>query len=302
MKILSQRSFSYPDVLQSEWENVIFRPQKDHKFSIQLDDDQTIECATFELTENGKKERHACISTQAGCKFGCHFCVSGKNGFARHLDWTEIEGQIKMMRTALGIEKYDHIVYMGIGEPLENFGNTERSIRHFTEDTWYQHRISIATVGLPGMLDALAASELPLRMIWVSLHASSNEKRQALIPAARVYPIERLVADAVRFHQITGIQTWLNHMVLRGFNDSKEDAARLSRLLNGTQDDVSVMITIPNGVIEGYVAGGPEDATAFTNLLMSHGIKNRIARFFAAGRRVEAGCGEFVFLPNKKSA
>jgi 23S rRNA (adenine2503-C2)-methyltransferase len=302
MKILGVRSFSYPEEIKSEWKDIIFWPIKDHKFSIELEDGAVIECASFELIEKGKHEMHACISTQAGCKFACHFCVSGKRGFTRNLTSQEIFGEVSTMASNLGIQHFDHVVYMGIGEPLDNLISVDGSIRLMTEsDPWYAGRLSIATVGIVSGLKRLQELNLPLRMLWASLHAATEDKRTLIMPvAARACSIRDMLYAVIAFAKESNVQTWVNYMVLHGFNDLDEDVQSFARLLDQTDGILSVMITIPNGSVEGFCPGTAYDAQEFERRLIAIGVKNRIARFFAAGRPVNAGCGEFVFLPQKK--
>lgn len=301
MKILNMKSFSYPDEIKSEWKDILFKPIKDHKFSIELDDGAVIECASFELIENGKHEMHACISTQAGCKFACHFCVSGMHGFIRNLTSREIFGEVSTMASSLGIHHFDHVVYMGIGEPLDNLVSVDGSIRLMTEnDPWYARRLSIATVGIASKLKRLQELNPPLRMLWASLHAATEQKRSLIMPvAARACSIRDMLDAVIMFATESKVQTWINYMILHGFNDLDEDVEAFAGLLYRTNDILNVMITIPNGGVKGFCPGTTYDAQGFERRLIGAGVKNQIARFFAAGRPVNAGCGEFVFLPKK---
>jgi 23S rRNA (adenine2503-C2)-methyltransferase len=297
VKILSASTYPYPQDFSEQWSREVFRPLRDHKASIQLEGGATIEAAAFELVEFGVPSIHACISTQAGCKFGCHFCSSGLNGFSRNLSTSEIVEEVARIAEIAKVSRFDHIVYMGIGEPLDNFDNVVTSIRRLNEDPWYQNKISLATVGVLPKLRSLARENLPLRMLWVSLHAATDTKRRAIMPIAQIYTVEETVREASFFRTTTGTETWINYMILSGFNDLEADAEALAQLLAKNDPGLAVMVTIPNGTVANYTAGTMDDVHTFMERLTRHGVTNRIARFFAAGRPLHAGCGEFLFHP-----
>lgn len=295
MKIENIRKFTYPDELSAAWKDEVISPLQDTKVQIRLHDDTMIEAGIFELIENGTKQIHACISSQAGCKFGCHFCKSGLNGFKRNLSKQEILDEISLLSSLSARPTFDHVVYMGIGEPLDNFENVTTSIQDLTKDKQYLNRVSLATIGIPESLRELESLKLPLRMVWVSLHAASDTKRAQLMPIGKTCKICDVVSAAKSFATNTLTQTWINYMIFQGFNDSIDDAQELTELLKGTENEIFVMLTIPNGHVPGYVPGNMRDVHRFQSCLQESGLQNKVARFFAAGRSVQAGCGEFVF-------
>lgn len=296
MKIVAVKSFSYPTEMTKLWEQRSFQPKQDQKVKIELDDGVQIEAAVFKLTQNDKEEFHACVSTQAGCKFGCHFCSSGTNGFSRNLTAAEIVGEIDLLSEIVNVSKFDQIVYMGIGEPLDNLKSVADSIKMLINDAWYFKRISMATIGIIPHLKQLSLMNLPLKMLWISLHAPNDVKRVKLMPINKLYQVRNLVQSANEFSQTSGTGTWLNYMIFKGFNDSIDDARELTDMLNNIGQNLSVMITIPNGKVSGYVSGDMNDVYRFIAHLTKSGMKNRIDPFYAAGRSVNAGCGEFLFF------
>jgi len=298
MKIVRLKCFSYSDTEKTEWESALFHPIKDYKFSVMTKDGLTIECATFELIEGGKHEVHACVSSQAGCKFGCKFCTSGKHGFVRNLSAEEIEEQIHLMAKHFGIQSFDHVVYMGIGEPLDNLENVGQSISSIVKaNPWYSGKISLCTAGVTDSFNRLLELKLPLRYMWLSLHAATDNKRRLIMPIAKLNGIDQLINTVGDFSDKSGIPTCVNYMILHGFNDLDEDVISLTKLLGQTTSRLKLMITIPNGSIEGYKSGTKEDTKNFQQRLVEAGIKNRIVRFLSAGRPVNAGCGELIFIP-----
>ena len=297
MKIISSKHFLYSDLDKTAWESALFHPISDHKFSVSTEDDLIIECATFRLIEKGKEEIHACISSQAGCKFGCKFCVSGKRGFVRNLRDTEIIGQLQLMAEHFGIKRFDHVVFMGIGEPLDNLKNVSESIRQLiTDDPWYAKKLSLCTAGIVDKFKPLLECRLPLRYMWLSLHAATDVKRRLIMPIAKTSSVLDLVTAASNFTEKSGTPICLNYMILQGFNDRDEDAAAFADLLKQNPKLVA-MITIPNGNVNGFCSGTKADVKNFHRRLLEAGVKNKIVHFLAAGRSVNAGCGELIFKP-----
>lgn len=297
MKIIQQSSFTYPLEIKERWKDEIFQPLVDHKFRFLLSDGNVIEAGVFELLVDGAKEAHACISTQAGCKFGCAMCSSGKNGFVRNLTKEEILTQIQTLSNVAEIQTFDHVVFMGIGEPLDNYENFVGSIADLVRhNTCYVGRLSFATVGLPQKLLRLSQEQIPeFRMLWISLHAPTDEKRVQIMPVDKAFSVFEILKAAKEFAQRTSTEVWINYMLFRGFNDSVDNATSLANLLSGTEDVFSVMITEPNNDLPRYQGADVSDLKRFEGYLQSAGVKNRISRFIAAGKQVKAGCGEFIF-------
>lgn len=298
MRIIKGSSFTYPLKISERWRDEVFQPLVDHKFKILLSDGNAIEAGVFELLVNGRKEMHACISTQAGCKFGCTMCSSGKNGFSRNLTREEILKEVQCLSDRVMVPMFDHVVFMGIGEPLDNYNNFVGSVAGLVDSNKaYAGRLSFATVGLPRKLLRLAQEQIPaFRMLWVSLHAPTDEKRIKIMPVDRAFKIQDILEAARKFAIRTPTEVWINYMLFRGFNDDVEDAEILASLLMRTEGIFSVMITEPNNDLPQYQGADILDLRRFEEYLRSAGVKNRIARFIAAGKQVNAGCGEFVFV------
>ncbi len=219
MKIKNVSSFTHTLTGIAQWDVAEFQPVRDHKVRIELDDGAVIESGIFEVLIQGKSEIHICISTQAGCKFGCHFCSSGRNGFQRNLSHEEIMGEISILTQVAACDFFDRIMYMGVGEPLDNFSNVVSSIRELLgQSPKYFHNISLATVGIIPRLNELARLGLPLRMVWISLHAASDEKRAKIMPIGKSTKVKEVVDAAHSFAKVSTIRTWINYMILHDFN------------------------------------------------------------------------------------
>ena len=275
-----------------------FIPISNTKFKFELKNGTFIESAVFKMVSKGAVEYHACVSTQAGCKFGCTFCNSGKSGFSKNLSFEDILGEVDLMLGEMRIDRFDRIVFMGIGEPLDNYGNTVRAIKFLIKKYNLANRISLATVGIPEKLKRLATEQIPFEMIWVSLHAVFDEKRTKIMPLNKKYGIDDTIKNAAEFARITNTPTWINYMLIRGFNDKEEDTRQLVNLLSPHYNHLNLMLTIPNntGTIEPVTY---DDLIRFENELCQLGLKNKLVRFVAAGREINAGCGEFLFIRSK---
>lgn len=269
-------------------------PTEDYKFTILLDDDHLIEVGVFCVKSQGCIEYHACISTQVGCKFGCRMCSSGKNGFFRNLTSQEILDEIKLLEDYIGCTQLDQILFMGIGEPLDNYDNFIDALKKLTH---YSGRLSFATVGLPDKFIKLSKEYLPkLKMVWVSLHASVDDKRSLIMPVNRSFKIAAVLNSAKEFALITTARVWINYLLFQGFNDSTEDAKSLVKLMKDSEGYFKVQISKPNNNFSGYEASTGLQLRLFENKLKSLGLKNETFCFEASGTDVDAGCGQFIYL------
>ena len=179
----------------------------------------------------------ACISSQVGCPFQCTFCATGQMGFQRNLSAGEITGQIdainKMIATRASANRLTNIVFMGMGEPLLNTNNVIEAIETLTTRNYNfclsQKKITISTVGVIPEILRLAKSGLKTKLA-ISLHAADQQKRESLMPiAARQYPLNELGKALAEYTKVTGMPVTIVYMLLKGINDSQEDAKMLSR-------------------------------------------------------------------------
>ncbi len=299
MDIVDIRTFAHPQGRSPALGAGVSRPVKDHKVTLRLHDGLLIQAGVFEIESSGVVEAHACISSQAGCKMHCTFCSSGKGGFARHMSAEEICEQVSLLSSVISrTDGFDRLMYMGIGEPLDNLEPVALSMRELIADnSRYERNLLLATVGHPTRLAKFATYQIPLRYLWVSLHAASDEKRSIIMPFNRRGGVRRTVDAAVDFAMRTGTSTWLNYMVMTGFNDQPEDADQLAWLLHGTETKVSLMLTRPNGEIDGKTGATADEVSRFRELIAKAGVKNESVMFLSFGNEVEAGCGEFTFTP-----
>lgn len=282
-----------------DWSRNGFRPVRDTKLTFRLDDESVIQAAAFELeTRDGDIETHLCISSQAGCKFGCEFCVSGKNGFTRNLYSNEIIQQVVSLLKIVKRQSADHVVFMGIGEPLDNYVNVVVSIKELT-DLGLTKEVSLATIGVPHLLLRLSEESFRFKAVWLSLHAAMDDKRRLIMPISRKYSIKQLIDAAEQYVKVTGTRIWVNYMLLGNFNDGMEDLDQLQKLFNGKGSLFKLFITLPNGDVSQYSAPSQAEMVWFRDQLRNRLPNVRVENFIAAGKDVNAGCGEFVFVPPK---
>jgi len=257
-----------------------------HKFLIKLSDDNAIE-SVFMRYNHGNT---LCVSTQVGCKMGCKFCASTKNGWTRHLLASEIEGQIIAVENYMN-EKISNVVYMGIGEPLDNYDNMVKSVKliNCAEGLGIGARhISISTSGLVDNIKRLADEKLQATLS-ISLHAVTDEKRKEIMPVANKYSIKELL-DACKYYiMVTGRRISFEFALIAGVNDDEETARALAKLLRGMIAHVNLIPV--NEIVNGkFKKSKQEDVDRFMNILNSSGIVATVRR--ELGSDIDAACGQ----------
>ena len=256
------------------------------KFLFRLHDDQMIE-TVFMRYKHGNS---ICISSQAGCRMGCDFCASAIGGLVRNLTASEMLDQIYAAMYIMG-ERISNIVVMGTGEALDNYDNLIRFLNLITDEKGYGISERSITVSSCGLVPAIRrfADEKRTVTLALSLHAVTDEKRRKLMPIARSYTIEETL-DACRYYfEKTGRRITFEFCLVKGVNDSPEDAVALSRLIKGINSHVNLIPVNP--VTErNYRPGQDKDIYNFKNLLEKNQINVTIRR--SMGRDIDAACGQ----------
>jgi 23S rRNA (adenine2503-C2)-methyltransferase len=234
-----------------------------------------------------------CISSQAGCALDCAFCATGHQGFNRNLSTAEILGQVLLAATRLDPVPITNVVFMGMGEPLANYRNVVPVIKLLLDDRAFglsRRRVTISTAGLVPQILRLA-TECNVALA-VSLHAPTDDLRDALVPINRIHPIAELLDACWRYAEVLASrQVTFEYVMLDGVNDSVADARRLAGLLGGRPAKVNL---IPfNAFPESRYRCSPADAIdAFMSTLRSKGIVATIRR--ARGDDIAAACGQLA--------
>jgi len=256
------------------------------KYVIKLEDNNIVESVYLKY----KFGNTACISSQVGCKMGCHFCASTKNGFIRNLTAAEMLKQIYLIQNDIN-EKISNVVIMGSGEPLENFDNIVRFLNIINDERGQNismRKITLSTSGIVPNIYKLADENIPITLA-ISLHASTQEKREQIMPIARKYKLPEILKACDYYVKTTGRRLTFEYIMIKGFNDSREDAENLSRLLKNKLANVNL---IPcNYVKEANIEPSEDlDIMKFKKILTDNGINATVRR--ELGSDINAACGQ----------
>ena len=269
------------------------------KFVFELADGRRIESVFIPDTPS----MTFCISTQVGCAMACGFCLTGKMGLVRHLTAGEIAGQVRVLASATGM--LDHpfnIVLMGMGEPLHNYDNTMKALRMLHAEQGLAvspRRVTLSTVGLVPGLDRLALEPL-MPNLAISLHATTDEQRTALVPPNRRYPLAAILDACRRFPLKKRSRITFEYVMLDQVNDTPEDARRLAKLLSGIKSKVNL---IPLNAAPGIPFNRPSDERVdrFAQILADRHLTVSVRK--SRGRDIRAACGQLIVEGGtKKSA
>lgn len=231
-----------------------------------------------------------CVSSQAGCRMGCRFCASTLDGLSRNLLPSEMLDQIYAVTLETG-ERVSNVVVMGSGEPLDNYDNLLRFIRLLTDENGLnisQRNVTVSTCGILPNMRRLAEEKLQITLA-ISLHAATDEKRRELMPVANRYSLEELMACCAYYFEKTGRRITFEYSLVRGVNDTRQDAEKLAVLLHGQNCHVNL---IPVNPIKerSYVQSERQTVEAFAGHLAKRGINATVRR--EMGRDIDGACGQ----------
>ena len=262
------------------------------KYLFKLHDGAVIESVLMRY----KHGNTLCISSQVGCLMGCKFCASTIGGKVRDLLPSELLGQVITASVDSG-ERVSNIVMMGIGEPLDNFDNVVKFLALVNHEgglnIGYRH-ISLSTCGIVPKIYELAELDLPITLS-ISLHASSDEVRSAIMPINKKWNITELLTSCVDYYKKTGRRISFEYTLISGKNDTPADAEALANVLRaafkGSGAPIHVNLIRVNEVKEtGFREGSVESANAFAKVLEKFGIVATVRR--RLGADVNAACGQ----------
>lgn len=260
------------------------------KFLVRLQDGKLIESVCIPDSPG----HTFCLSTQVGCAMKCAFCLTGRMGLDRNLTAGEIAGQVRILTRELGLLEHPfNIVLMGMGEPLHNYEATMKALRMLADDHGLgvsPRRVTLSTVGVLPALERLATEPF-MPNLAISLHSTTEEQRDLLVPINRKYGIEELVDACRRFPIKRRQRITFEYVMLKNVNDSPEDARRLVRLLSGIKAKVNLL---PLNEAAGIPFDRPSDAAVsrFAKILAERGVTVSVRK--SRGRDIRAACGQLI--------
>lgn len=232
----------------------------------------------------------ACISSQVGCSLGCRFCLTGQGGFTRNLEAGEIVGQFLQMEKVLG-KPITNVVFMGMGEPLNNYEALVRAIRILVDDNgigFPLRRITVSTAGLIPAIKRLGREDFKVNLA-ISLNASDDKTRSFLMPINRKYPMKELIKAAFEYPGSRRKWVIFEYILIKDVNDSNEDAKRLAVLVGKNRAKINL---IPFNACPGTTFKGPdpERVKAFQEILLACHITALLRK--SKGVDIRAACGQ----------
>ena len=272
------------------------------KYLLELQDGKTIEAVWLKMKETllddkGEVIQEAkytiCVSTQVGCKVGCTFCLTAKGGFTRDLSAGEIIAQVVTLKRD-NEHKQDrmiNIVYMGMGEPLDNLTNLAKAIEVFKEEEGLcisGKRQTVSTSGLSTKIDKLGEMDLGVH-IAISLHAVDDALRSELIPMNKAHNINSIIEAVKRFPIDTRKRVMFEYLVIKDKNDDLGSAKKLVKLLTDIKAKVNLIYFNPYPGSD-YKRPSREDMVAFQEYLLKHGLLCTIRD--SKGIDISAACGQ----------
>lgn len=280
-----------------------------HKFAFITADGRVVESVLIPGSGRDRRKYTVCLSSQIGCKLGCAFCATATLGFLRDLSAAEIVGQVHAVLDFMAQDPrlFDlggrprtqwltNLVYMGMGEPLQNLSAVLRSVAVLSDPQgldFSHRRITLSTAGwVPGLRE-LAANSTFAGNLAVSLHACNDDVRTRLMPVNRRFPLDELRAALLEFPLPSRKRITLEYILFDGINDSPADARALVRFIQGLRVKVNL---IPYHAWENSPAGllpsPPDRKEAFVRILRAAGLT--VIERVSAGADIDAACGQLA--------
>ncbi len=273
--------FSLPGVLGESPSHM----DRSRKLALRLRDGKVVECVHLETP----RLHTLCVSSQVGCAMDCKFCATGKMGLLRNLQAWEILCQILLLRFEAPPDRHVNVVFMGMGEPMANYDRVLESIRVANDPRTLglgARHFTISTSGLvPGILKL---AEEPMQVnLAISLNATTDEVRTAIMPVNKRWPIAQLLQAARTYTARSGRKVTLEYVLLRDVNDTLEDARRLDRLVRGIPHKINLINWNPTPQAPFLPS---LRATQFRDTLWNLGHQATLR--YSQGKDVNAACGQ----------
>lgn len=256
------------------------------KYLFELADGNVVESVWMKY----KHGNSVCISSQVGCRMGCRFCASTLDGLERNLLPSEMLDQIYAITLETG-ERVSNVVVMGTGEPMDNYDNLLQFITLLTDENGLhisQRNLTVSTCGIVPKMRELADQKLQITLA-LSLHATTDEKRKKLMPIANRYSLEELMEVCAYYFEQTGRRLTFEYSLVRGVNDTKEDAEELVALIKNLNCHVNLIPVNPIKERD-FVQSERHAVEAFRSRLEQQGITATVRR--EMGRDIDGACGQ----------
>ncbi|XAR52924.1 23S rRNA (adenine(2503)-C(2))-methyltransferase [Bertholletia excelsa] len=241
-----------------------------------------------------------CISSQVGCKMGCRFCATGTMGFKNNLSSGEI---VEQLVHASRLSQIRNVVFMGMGEPLNNYTALVEAIRVMTGSPFRlsPKRVTVSTVGITHAIKKLQ-SDIPNLNLAVSLHAPVQDIRCQIMPSARAFPLERLMETLKEYQKASQQKIFIEYIMLDGINDEEQHAHQLGKLLETFAVVVNLIPFNPIGSLSHFKTSSEQNVTKFQKILRgTYDIRTTIRK--QMGQDISGACGQLVVnLSDKKSS
>jgi len=255
------------------------------KYLFELGDGNRVEAVL--LSDDGRKT--VCISTQAGCAMNCAFCATGRLGLRRNLSAGEIVDQVGCIQRDK--HRISSVVYMGMGEPLENYDPLIRSVRILNHPDAYNigiRHLTISTCGISPAIERLAG-ETVLPRLAVSLNAPANPLRTKLMPINKKYPIESVLRAVKAYQAKTKRRVTFEYVLIKGLNDSLTHARMLAKLVAGVKCNINLIEFNPHTGCR-FAASDKKAIERFAETLRGAGMETTVR--YKRGRKIKAACGQ----------
>lgn len=279
-----QNNFSYTSLKEIRVQTSKIDGTK--KFLFELSDGNLVESVWMKYHHGNS----VCISSQVGCRMGCRFCASTLDGLERGLLPSEMLDQIYAISKSTG-ERVSNVVVMGTGEPLDNYDNLLKFIELLTDENGLnisQRNLTVSTCGIVENMKKLADEKLQITLA-LSLHGSTQEKRQELMPIAKKYHINEVI-DACRYYfEKTGRRITFEYSLVGGVNDTNEDAENLCNLVKDINCHINLIPVNPIKERD-YIESEKKDVLNFQRKLEKRHINATIRR--EMGRDIDGACGQ----------
>ncbi len=275
----------------------IFKTRQAVKAIIRLDDGEKIESV---MLTNADGRHTVCVSSQVGCPLGCAFCATGKLGFKRNLTAEEIVNQVVLFARELKQkeQRVDNVVFMGMGEPLLNWPEVSRALLMLNDADGLNisaRGLSVSTCGLSEGIEKL--SEFPLQVnLAISLHASDNELRSALMPINNAVSLDDLFASLKKYLAIKNRKIMFEYLLLRDVNDSRDQARQLAKLLKKLPAKLVMVNLIAYNPTGDFLASESNHVRDFKKELEGRGVNVTVRE--SLGGDIFGACGQ---LANRRS-